>query len=44
MSLCEYNPLIHEFGHLIGLKDRYRNDRTFLGWEGNIMANVPGVV
>ena len=46
----DHDAAPHEFGHLLGLKDRYstytksRNGRTvsgyipFTGWEGNIMA------
>jgi RHS repeat-associated protein len=47
------NPAIHEFGHILGLRDRYitRSEakRTnlsyktiFEGWEGNVMAEPAG--
>lgn len=32
------DPAPHEFGHLLGLDDRYRNGRANSGWHGNIMA------
>ncbi len=32
------DPAPHEFGHLIGLADRYSNGRPNSGWRGNIMA------
>ena len=39
-------PMAHEFGHMIGLPDRYNklNGRTYPkeGWEGNIMAEEVG--
>lgn len=39
-------PMAHEFGHMIGLRDRYNklNGRTYPeeGWEGNIMAEEVG--
>ena len=38
------NSAAHEFGHLLGLKDRYSDAKgnisvPNLGWEGNIMSN-----
>jgi RHS repeat-associated protein len=48
------DPAPHEFGHLLGLKDRYVTTsqkkrygkqyygRKYLGWEGNIMAESAG--
>ncbi|MBO5193797.1 MAG: hypothetical protein J6B62_02760 [Bacteroidales bacterium] len=40
------NPMAHEFGHMVGLSDRYikQNGRTFPmeNWEGNIMAEEAG--
>jgi RHS repeat-associated protein len=37
----EPDPAPHEFGHLIGLKDRYiRRKGAEEGWEGNIMAEA----
>ncbi|CAM2007562.1 hypothetical protein [Acanthopleuribacter pedis] len=32
------DPAPHEFGHLIGLKDRYTNGKPDAKWKGNIMA------
>ena len=53
LSLNESNPLPHEFGHLIGLKDRYytRTDEErnlgkyghpHPGWEGTLMGSQSG--
>ena len=46
-----HNSASHEFGHLIGLKDRYSDDsddprgyRPHAGWENNIMAERNGIV
>ena len=40
-SLSNDNPAAHEFGHLIGFKDRYSDvSGTHLGWEGNIMGET----
>ena len=48
------NPAAHEFGHILGLRDRYVTKRQkmqygdkyygrkYLGWEGNIMAEEAG--
>ena len=32
------DPSPHEFGHLVGLDDRYSISGSFTGWAGNIMA------
>jgi RHS repeat-associated protein len=45
MTLADDNPAAHEFGHLLGFRDRY----TDLGgvdpnWTGNIMAEWGGIV
>lgn len=38
-SLAEDDPSIHEFGHLLGFKDRYINKKgAMAGWEGNVMG------
>ena len=47
MSLAEDNPMPHEFGHMLGLKDHYHKIERSLyvtdeGWEGNIMAAPAG--
>ena len=35
----EPDPAPHEFGHLLGLDDKYSDTSgTYFGWEGNIMA------
>ncbi|MBN2788266.1 MAG: hypothetical protein JXQ69_08095, partial [Paludibacteraceae bacterium] len=37
------DPSSHEFGHLIGLDDRYSDTNgTYLGWEGNVMGEPAG--
>lgn len=49
-GLAFSDPAPHEFGHLVGLDDRYYGDLwAFLGksgpkpgWAGNIMAEPPG--
>ncbi len=42
-SLADDNPAPHEFGHLIGLDDRYTDSGgTQAGWEGNIMGEAAG--
>lgn len=39
MSLEEDNPAPHEFGHLLGLRDRYSDKNgVSKGWKGNIMG------
>ena len=53
-SLEQDNPAIHEFGHLLGLRDRYQatydeqgvrtSTRPAEGWEDNIMGRTGGVV
>ena len=51
-NFLQGDPLIHEFGHLIGLKDRYHEQKPTsvvknthslpdIGWEGNVMAEIP---
>lgn len=42
-SLAEDNPAAHEFGHLLGLRDRYTRRGARDGWEGNVMAESAGV-
>ncbi len=38
-SLSEDDPSVHEFGHLLGFRDRYTDENGIMkGWEGNIMA------
>ncbi|CAM2007597.1 hypothetical protein [Acanthopleuribacter pedis] len=34
----ENDPAPHEFGHLIGLDDKYTSTAPFKGWDGNIMG------
>jgi len=39
MSLAQDNPAPHEFGHLMGLRDRYADAKgRNPGWKGNIMG------
>ena len=39
LSLGADDPAPHEFGHLVGLKDRYTDGKgADPGWSGNIMA------
>ena len=39
MSLSQDNPAPHEFGHLMGLGDRYTDSKGVNpGWKGNIMG------
>lgn len=38
----EPSPAPHEFGHLVGLDDRYKDEEALPGWEGNIMAERAG--
>ena len=37
------NPISHEFGHMLGLIDRYdkKTNKAYNGWHGNIMAEKP---
>ena len=42
MSFEETNPMAHEFGHIMGIVDRYANQQPMKGWEGNIMAESAG--
>ena len=37
-NLKDDDPSVHEFGHLLGFKDRYSKKGANKGWEGNIMA------
>ena len=43
VSASSNNPMAHEFGHMLGLADRY-NDKngTDEGWNGNIMGSECG--
>jgi RHS repeat-associated protein len=46
-TIEETNPMSHEFGHMLGLKDKYqkiyKNDYvTLKGWKGNIMGEYSG--
>src|SRR5262249_38240743 len=43
-TLDDDNPAAHEFGHIVGLDDRYNKHGAHKGWEGNIMADHRGVV
>jgi hypothetical protein len=39
-TLAEDDPASHELGHILGLKDRYTDDKgADKGWETNIMAD-----
>ena len=47
----ETNPMSHEFGHMLGLRDKYQKEEKekgrisynkFEGWEGNIMREASG--
>ena len=47
----ETNPMSHEFGHMLGLRDKYQKEKKekgrilynkFEGWEGNIMREASG--
>lgn len=41
LSLSQDNPAPHEFGHLMGLGDRYTDAKgTNPGWKGNIMGEA----
>ena len=42
MSFDETNPMSHEFGHIMGIADRYTDQQPMKGWEGNIMAESAG--
>jgi len=44
MTLEEDNPMSHEFGHILGLIDRYKanNEPISSDWEGNVMAEEAG--
>ena len=37
-ELADDNPMAHEFGHMLGLKDRYVNKTVPPEWKGNVMA------
>ena len=41
-TLADDNPASHEFGHLLGLRDRYGRHGAREGWEGNVMAEPAG--
>ena len=43
-KLSDDNPAAHEFGHFLGLDDKYiqGTDRAMPGYEGNIMACAGG--
>ena len=45
--LEETNPMSHEFGHMLGLKDKYqkiggKDYVTLKGWKGNVMGEASG--
>ena len=48
MDIRDDNPAPHEFGHMLGLKDKYSKSKEAYGtpindiWEKNIMANPAG--
>lgn len=43
-TLADDDPAPHEFGHLIGLDDRYTDSGGVqAGWEGNIMGEAAGM-
>ena len=48
MDIRDDNPAPHEFGHMLGLKDKYSKSQEAYGtpindiWEKNIMANPAG--
>lgn len=46
LTLAQDDPAPHEFGHLIGLTDRYSSSGANAGWTGNIMAEpaMKGIV
>ena len=37
-ELADDNPMAHEFGHMLVLKDRYVNKTVPPEWKGNVMA------
>jgi RHS repeat-associated protein len=50
-SFDETNPMSHEFGHILGLKDKYKKIKmengkydyiTLKGWQNNIMGEYSG--
>lgn len=46
LALGQDDPAPHEFGHMIGLTDRYSRSGANTGWTGNIMAEpaMQGIV
>ena len=43
VSASSNNPMAHEFGHMLGLADRYKDKNgTDEGWNGNIMGSECG--
>jgi hypothetical protein len=46
LTLENDNPAAHEFGHLLGFKDRYTGSEVHKDWKGNIMGEpaMRGVV
>lgn len=42
LTLAQDNPAAHEFGHLLGLDDRYGPHGPHAGWEGNVMGEPAG--
>ena len=42
MPFKKNNPMSHEFGHILGLKDRYSGTAAHPGWDNNIMGEEAG--
>ena len=44
-TLAQDDPAPHEVGHILGLGDKYTDDKgTNKGWEGNVMSDSNGKV
>ena len=41
-NIKDSNAMPHEFGHILGLHDRYHGNNSDPGWERNIMAEPAG--